>query len=43
MASPLLDGCHELLRETVQLGHAGADMAAVIHAIEARTHRLLPA
>jgi 3-hydroxyisobutyrate dehydrogenase len=36
-ASPLLDVCHSLFAETAGLGHAGADMAAVIRAIEART------
>jgi len=38
-ASPLLDVCHQLFTETVGLGHAGADMAAVVHAIEARSRR----
>jgi 3-hydroxyisobutyrate dehydrogenase len=37
LASPLLDVCACLYRETVALGHGPADMAAVIHAIEART------
>jgi 3-hydroxyisobutyrate dehydrogenase len=37
LASPLLDICACLYRETVALGHGSADMAAVIHAIEART------
>ncbi|MEV0199107.1 NAD(P)-dependent oxidoreductase [Nonomuraea sp. NPDC050691] len=37
LASPLLDVCHELFGETVELGHGGADMVAVLHAIEART------
>ncbi|MEE6263174.1 NAD(P)-dependent oxidoreductase [Plantactinospora sonchi] len=37
LASPLLDVCHQLYSETVELGHGGADMAAVIHAIESRT------
>ena len=37
LASPLLDACHALYSETTALGHAGADMAAVIRAIEART------
>jgi 3-hydroxyisobutyrate dehydrogenase len=36
-ASPLLDACHALFSETAELGHGGADMAAVIRAIEART------
>ncbi|WP_169988897.1 NAD(P)-dependent oxidoreductase [Microbispora sp. H10836] len=38
IASPLLDVCHTLFGETVALGHADLDMAAVVHAIEARTH-----
>ncbi|MFE6485370.1 NAD(P)-dependent oxidoreductase [Streptomyces sp. NPDC057757] len=37
LASPLLDVCHALFEETVALGHGGADMAAVLTAIEART------
>ncbi|WP_327290097.1 NAD(P)-dependent oxidoreductase [Streptomyces sp. NBC_01198] len=37
LASPLLDVCHALFDETVGLGHGGADMVAVLHAIEART------
>jgi 3-hydroxyisobutyrate dehydrogenase len=37
VASPLLDVCHALFRETEALGLAGADMVAVIRAIEART------
>ncbi|MBE7374539.1 NAD(P)-dependent oxidoreductase [Pseudomonas lopnurensis] len=37
IASPLLDVCHELFGETLSLGHGGADMAAVVRAIEART------
>jgi 3-hydroxyisobutyrate dehydrogenase len=37
LASPLLDACHALFGETLALGHGGADMAAVLHAIEART------
>jgi 3-hydroxyisobutyrate dehydrogenase len=39
LASPLLDACHALYAETTELGHAGADMAAVIRAIEARSLR----
>jgi 3-hydroxyisobutyrate dehydrogenase len=39
VASPLLDVCHALYRETLSLGEGDADMAAVIHAIEARTDR----
>lgn len=37
IASPLLDICHSLFGETLDLGHADADMAAVIHALRART------
>lgn len=37
LASPLLDTCHALFEETVALGHAGADMVAVLHALEARS------
>jgi 3-hydroxyisobutyrate dehydrogenase len=37
LASPLLDICFDLYTETVELGHGQADMAAVVHAIEART------
>jgi len=37
IASPLLDACHALFGETLALGFAGDDMAAVVHAIEART------
>ncbi|WP_225960241.1 NAD(P)-dependent oxidoreductase [Nonomuraea africana] len=37
LASPLLDVCHALFRETVALGHGGSDMVAVLHALEART------
>ncbi|MEU3840369.1 NAD(P)-dependent oxidoreductase [Streptomyces sp. NPDC028635] len=37
LASPLLDACHALFEETVALGHGGADMVAVLRAIEART------
>jgi 3-hydroxyisobutyrate dehydrogenase len=37
LASPLLDVCFDLYSETVSLGHGGADMAAVVHAIEARS------
>ncbi|GAA2404301.1 NAD(P)-dependent oxidoreductase [Streptomyces glaucosporus] len=39
LASPLLDVCHALFHETVALGHGGSDMAAVLHALEARTDR----
>ncbi len=37
IASPLLDVCEQLFAEGAGLGHGGADMAAVIHAITART------
>jgi 3-hydroxyisobutyrate dehydrogenase len=37
VASPLLDVCYALYGETLALGYGQADMAAVIHAIEART------
>ncbi|MEU2063305.1 NAD(P)-dependent oxidoreductase [Streptomyces sp. NPDC013455] len=37
IASPLLDVCHTLFRETVARGHGGQDMLAVLRAIEART------
>jgi 3-hydroxyisobutyrate dehydrogenase len=36
IASPLLDVCSGLYAETVELGHGESDMAAVIHALEAR-------
>jgi len=39
VASPLLDVCHALFRETVELGHGAHDMVAVLRAIEARTAR----
>lgn len=39
VASPLLDACLALCRETAELGLGGADMAAVVHALEARTER----
>jgi 3-hydroxyisobutyrate dehydrogenase len=37
IASPLLNVCHELFAETVGQGRAHEDMAAVVHAIAART------
>ncbi|MGR3867563.1 NAD(P)-dependent oxidoreductase [Streptomyces graminifolii] len=37
LASPLLDICHALYGETVEQGHGGEDMVAVLHALEART------
>jgi 3-hydroxyisobutyrate dehydrogenase len=41
IASPMLDLCHALYAETEALGLAGADMAAVIRAIECRTEAIL--
>lgn len=43
IASPLLDICHALYGETAALGHGGADMVAVVHAIEARTESVIGA
>ncbi|MBO4254440.1 NAD(P)-dependent oxidoreductase [Streptomyces griseorubiginosus] len=37
LASPLLDICHTLFGETVEQGHGGEDMVAVLHALESRT------
>ncbi|MFF3485891.1 NAD(P)-dependent oxidoreductase [Streptomyces sp. NPDC002701] len=37
IASPLLDICHTLYGETVEQGHGGEDMAAVLRALETRT------
>jgi len=37
LASPLLDVCHTLYGETVEQGHGGEDMVAVLRALEART------
>lgn len=37
IASPVLDACHALYGEAVASGHPTEDMAAVIHAIRART------
>jgi 3-hydroxyisobutyrate dehydrogenase len=37
ISSPLLDACRDLFAETAEQGHGGADMAAVVHAITART------
>jgi 3-hydroxyisobutyrate dehydrogenase len=37
LATPLLDACHALFRETASMGLAQSDMAAVVRAIEART------
>ena len=38
-ASPLIDVCYELFGETLELGLGGADMIAVLWAIEARDRR----
>ncbi|NIH84976.1 NAD(P)-dependent oxidoreductase [Amycolatopsis granulosa] len=38
LASPLLDVCHALYGETLELGHGAEDMAAVVRAIEQRTN-----
>lgn len=40
IASPVLDTCHELFRETSELGLGQDDMVAVIRAIERRTTKL---
>ncbi|WP_433228212.1 NAD(P)-dependent oxidoreductase [Actinomadura formosensis] len=40
VASPVLDACHALYRETQALGHGPSDMAAVIHALVSRTDAL---
>jgi 3-hydroxyisobutyrate dehydrogenase len=37
IAAPLMEICHALFGETLDLGHGDLDMAAVVHAIEART------
>lgn len=37
LASPLLDICHTLYGETVEQGHGGEDMVAVLRALETRT------
>ncbi|WP_327432876.1 NAD(P)-dependent oxidoreductase [Streptomyces sp. NBC_01236] len=37
LAAPLLDICHALYGETVEQGHGGEDMVAVLHALETRT------
>ena len=37
LASPLLEAAHALYTETLALGHADSDMAAVIRALETRT------
>ncbi|MEU6356092.1 NAD(P)-dependent oxidoreductase [Streptomyces sp. NPDC047072] len=43
LASPLLDVCHALYGETVEQGHGGGDMVAVLRALEARTDFTGPA
>ena len=40
LASPLMDVCHALYRETLELGHGVQDMSAVVRAVDARTARL---
>jgi 3-hydroxyisobutyrate dehydrogenase len=42
LASPLLDVCHALFAEAVAGGQGGADMVAVLRAIEARTAAAVP-
>ncbi|MFY1635046.1 NAD(P)-dependent oxidoreductase [Solwaraspora sp. WMMB335] len=37
VASPLLDACHALYGETADIGHGGADMIGVLHALRTRT------
>jgi 3-hydroxyisobutyrate dehydrogenase len=37
VASPLVDVCHALYTEALTLGHGDSDMAAVVHAVAART------
>jgi 3-hydroxyisobutyrate dehydrogenase len=37
VASPLLDVCHALFRDSVDLGYGDVDMIGVLRAIEART------
>lgn len=40
VASPLLDACHELFEQTLMLGHAKLDMAAVLLALRAQTRNI---
>lgn len=40
LASPLLDVCHDLYCESLELGHGQSDMVAVVRAIEARSEAL---
>jgi 3-hydroxyisobutyrate dehydrogenase len=40
VAAPLMAVCRELYREVVEAGHGAQDMAAVLHAIAARTDQL---
>jgi 3-hydroxyisobutyrate dehydrogenase len=42
IASPLLDVCHALYRETRDMGFGGEDMVAVVKAIEARADGVQP-
>ena len=37
VAAPLMDVCHALYRETLELGHGDLDMSAVVRAVEARS------
>ena len=39
ISTPLLDECFRLFSETVASGHGRLDMAAVLHAVEARTRQ----
>ncbi|MFE6286513.1 NAD(P)-dependent oxidoreductase [Streptomyces sp. NPDC057877] len=39
LATPLLDVCHALYGETVEQGHGGEDMVAVLRALESRSDR----
>lgn len=43
LATPLLDAADALFGETLALGHAGLDMAAVVKAVEARSRLARPA
>jgi len=42
LASPLIDVCHTLFGETLQLGEDDSDMVAVLRAIETRTDKPQP-
>jgi 3-hydroxyisobutyrate dehydrogenase len=43
IASPLMDVCHALYRETLELGYGAEDISAVVPAVDARTARLTDA